>query len=265
MTTHSPILAALVRSSIIAVLAVLWPVAACGDDAAPNPDATAPDTSEDVAPECGGCPSGKTCCPSRFEGDIARCVDVSLNPENCGSCGTFCAGACAGGECVEAPACDEGQTCGAGTSCSGEGELARCCPDGTTFIASPADFFGCCPDGDICGCREGMCPISRAEWKKDIRFLAPSEVADIGARLLETRLARWRYLGDADAAPRLGFIIGDGDPDGAVAAGGQRVDLYGYISAAVAALQTQARELDALRESVGRLEQRLDALERARP
>lgn len=264
---HTRLPARLLASSRIRTafggLAVGLLLAACGGDESPPEDTGGVDVGTDVAPDCGGCPEGKLCCPSHFEGDIPRCVDPSLNPENCGTCGTSCSGACQEGRCVDAPACGDGQTCAEGTACSGEGELARCCPEGTTFIASPADFFGCCPDGDICGCREGMCPISRAEWKKDIRYLPPDEVAAIGARLLETRLATWRYLGEDGARPRLGFIIGEGAPEEAVVMGGHRVDLYGYISAAVAALQAQARELDALRGSVRALERRLEALERA--
>ena len=128
---------------------------------------------------------------------------------------------------------------------------------------SPADFFGCCPDGDICGCREGMCPISLRAAKNDIRYLDPAAVEALGRELLATRLATWVYKGSDARDPRrqLGFIIDDGAPAHGIDGG--HVDLYGYVSVAVAALQTQARELGRLEREVDALRARLERLERA--
>jgi hypothetical protein len=47
------------------------------------------------------------------------------------------------------------------------------------------------------------------------------------------------------AGPQLGFIIEDIEPSLAVS--GDQVNLYGYLSMAVAAIQVQQREIDALR------------------
>ncbi|MCC6623993.1 MAG: hypothetical protein IT385_22235 [Deltaproteobacteria bacterium] len=236
------------------------PAIGCGGD---GDDATDVADTSDTGAEvtgCGDCGVGRTCCPSRFAGDIPRCVDTQLNPENCGACGTLCGGACQGGDCIDAPECQAGSTtCPGDLVCSAEGGgPGRCCPVGTTFIMSPADFFGCCPDGDTCGCVQGQCPISLASAKADIRYLGPVELAALGRELLATRLATWRYKGEPTARRQLGFIIDDGVPAAGIAADGGHVDLYGYISAAVAALQGQQRELDALRARLDAIERRLE-------
>ena len=124
---------------------------------------------------------------------------------------------------------------------------------------SLTDFMGCCPDGDICGCREGACPISLRAAKADIRYLDGAEVAALGRELLDVQLATWRYRGAPADHRQLGFIIDDGAPRDGITRDGGHVDLYGYISVAVAALQVQARELDALRAEVDDLKRRFDA------
>lgn len=234
--------------------------AAVTDDTVPSDTGVTADTG-DTVDACGGCAGGKVCCPSRFEGDIPRCVDPTLNPENCGQCGKFCDGACVGSECVAAAACTAGDTCTGGLVCSSQGGQGRCCPAGTTFIMSPADFFGCCPDGDICGCREGNCPISVRAAKTEIRYADSAELAALGRELLATRLATYRYRGATSDRRQLGFIIDDGAPAHGIAGDARHVDLYGYVSLAVAALQTQAREVDGLRSEIASLRARLEALE----
>ena len=74
---------------------------------------------------------------------------------------------------------------------------------------------------------------------------------------MSVRLATYRYKPGVtgEDAQHLGFIIEDmpqGSP--AVLASRDRVDLYGYVSMAVAALKVQERELDALKKRVERLE-----------
>lgn len=243
--------------SLIASAAALG---ACGeDDDGSDVTVDASDATAEVS-ACGECGADRECCPSRFDGDIPRCVDTRLNPENCGQCGTFCDGACKGGACIAAPACQAGAaTCPEDLVCSAQAGTGRCCPAGTTFIMSPADFFGCCPDGDTCGCVQGNCPISLRSAKTDIAYLGPDELAALGRELLATRLATWRYKGTDAARRQLGFIIDDGVPAHGIAADGGHVDLYGYISAAVAALQVQQRELDAMRARLEALERRVDA------
>jgi hypothetical protein len=72
------------------------------------------------------------------------------------------------------------------------------------------------------------------------------------------RLATYRYtLRDASPRSHLGFIIDDAAPSASIASDGKRVDLYAYTSMAVAALQTQAREIERLKAGVAALERRV--------
>lgn len=66
------------------------------------------------------------------------------------------------------------------------------------------------------------------------------------------RLATWRYKQDP-SKQHLGFIIDDNEQYHAVDPARDMVDLYGYTSLAVAALQVQAREIEALRREVAEL------------
>jgi hypothetical protein len=97
-----------------------------------------------------------------------------------------------------------------------------------------------------------MCPISRAVYKKDIRYLRPEDERRMRDELLAFSLAEYQYLHEDDDAPHLGFIIDDVEPSRA-APGGESVDLYAYTTMAVAALKEQQREIDALRKEVERL------------
>jgi hypothetical protein len=75
---------------------------------------------------------------------------------------------------------------------------------------------------------------------------------------MEIRLASYKYRpGVADDGRHLGFIIEDQPPGSpAVLSSRERVDLYGYVSMAVAAIQKQDREIAALRRKVEELEKR---------
>jgi len=54
-----------------------------------------------------------------------------------------------------------------------------------------------------------------------------------------------------------GFVIDDIEPSEAVDTGREMVDLYGYTSMAVAALQTQVRDIEALKREVADLRRQL--------
>jgi hypothetical protein len=244
----------------VALVLSLW---ACSDSGTPTDTADAGDTA-DSADACGGCPGDKTCCPSRWSGDSPRCVDTMLNPEHCGACGHLCdTGACHESACVASASCDASTPCAEGASCStGAPGGGRCCPAGTSFQANPSSFFGCCPEGEQCGCLDGaMCPISLPERKVDIRILDAEEVASLGDALLATRLTTWRYEDDPARTPRLGFLIDADAPPFAVASSGENVDLYGYLSLAVATLKQQHAELTRMRRDLDALRARLDRLD----
>jgi hypothetical protein len=69
------------------------------------------------------------------------------------------------------------------------------------------------------------------------------------------KLARYRYTTNAAAPERLGFVIDDSPHTPAVAPDATHVDLYGYTSMVVAAVQAQAKQIEALRREVAELRQ----------
>jgi hypothetical protein len=101
--------------------------------------------------------------------------------------------------------------------------------------------------------------VSRRAAKRDIEYLNETDVSEAEREVLEIPLARFNYKWDAPGERRrLGFIIEDVAPNPSVIDAKQGVvDLYGYTSLAVAALQEQAREIARLREEVRVLERRL--------
>ncbi|GAC1352279.1 MAG: hypothetical protein NVS3B20_09960 [Polyangiales bacterium] len=79
---------------------------------------------------------------------------------------------------------------------------------------------------------------------------------------MRVRLATYHYK-TGDDAPHLGFIIEDmREPSAAVLPSRDRVDLYGYVSMAVAALQRQENDIAALRAEVARLSKENSAMKR---
>ena len=109
----------------------------------------------------------------------------------------------------------------------------------------------------------GGCPISRALYKQDIRYLSDAQKSEIYQEIQRLKLATYRYRDAApDGSQRLGFMIDDIERSdagtlatSALNAERDQVDLYGYISMAVAALQVQARQIEALQEEVKLLRQ----------
>lgn len=86
----------------------------------------------------------------------------------------------------------------------------------------------------------GGCPISRRRHKTDIRYLDDQSRKAAANQLYETRLAEWRYRWDTPARrPHLGFLIDDQAQSPAVSEDGEHVDLYGYTSLTVAAVQEE--------------------------
>jgi hypothetical protein len=118
---------------------------------------------------------------------------------------------------------------------------------------------GPCPMPQVCIPNMGSCvcslPSSRLAAKTDVRYLDKADVKRLHDELLGFRLARWRYRSEeAAGSPHLGFLIDDVEPSAAVsAAHGDTVDLYGYASMAVAAIQMQAREIEQLKREVALL------------
>lgn len=141
------------------------------------------------------------------------------------------------------PAIPECTTETVGAACTVAGELCDPINDCNAKLV--------CADSDPKD-QPGGCPISLREKKRDIRYLDDADRQAALEALRTMPLSTWRYRhDDPTRTPRLGFVIEDLPPDGAaraaVDADRGMVDLYGYTSMAVAALQAQAEELKALR------------------
>lgn len=109
----------------------------------------------------------------------------------------------------------------------------------------------------------GGCPVSRAAFKRGIRYLSAEETAEAGRLATGLRLATWNYRWEAEGSPtHLGFVIDDLPGIPAVTADGNHVDLYGYTSLTLAATQAQARVLAAQEAQIDVLEQRVQDQER---
>ena len=92
---------------------------------------------------------------------------------------------------------------------------------------------------------------SRQRYKKNIEYLGAADLQRLHDELLKFHLASYQYnTPGASPATHLGFIIDDVTPSPSVAANGDTVDLYGYTSMAVAAVQTQAHEIETLKREV---------------
>lgn len=115
----------------------------------------------------------------------------------------------------------------------------------------------------------GGCPISLRSAKTDIHYLGAADTSALHDQLMGLRLAGYRYKVEPKGTPdHLGFIIDDQPPGSPmVQPNGSRVDLYGYTSMAVAAVQVQQSliaqqqaRITAQDARISALEARLDAL-----
>lgn len=99
------------------------------------------------------------------------------------------------------------------------------------------------------------CPISLASAKNEIVYLTDADRERIREDVLTMPLATWKYKTEGGAEKdHLGFIIDDQPPASpAVRPSGERVDLYGYTSMAVAAIQAQHKQIEALRAEIATL------------
>jgi hypothetical protein len=165
------------------------------------------------------------------------------------SCTRCTIGACCGSGC-----------CGAGEWCdtSGTTPVCRCssnnaCPTGEMCASSIGGLNIC---GVVC-CTGGGCPMSRRMFKRDIQSVDDPALQRIYDELREIQLTTYAYKVDPKEAKRhLGFIIDDTKTQYPINPDGNTVDLYGYMSMAVAAIQVQSREIEALRAEVARLRRR---------
>lgn len=161
-------------------------------------------------------------------------------------CGTVC---CPYAEwcdtAVEPPVCK----CGGSPSCTG----------GNSCNSVSAMQGGC---GQLC-CNPSTpmgCPVSRRAAKRDIQQVGAGELQALYDQLRAIQLATYTYkVEPVEATRRLGFIIDDTHAPAAINPDGNSVDLYGYLSMAVAAVQIQARDIEALRARIRVLEEEAKA------
>jgi hypothetical protein len=96
----------------------------------------------------------------------------------------------------------------------------------------------------------GGCPISQRSLKKDIRYVTDDNLDRYHHDMMQMKLANYHYNWEnAAQATHLGIIIEDIDnPENpAISTGRQTIDLYGYTSMAIAAIQAQNKEIEALK------------------
>lgn len=149
-----------------------------------------------------------------------------------------------------------------GTLCTTEMVGGACTTAGATCW--PADSQ--CGVQLICATTDpklnpGGCPVSRVAYKKNIDYLSEAEVASIAEEATTMRLSEWNYKGEGNTARRhVGFLIDDMPESIAVAESGERVDLYGYTSMAIAAVQVQDKRLKALEKELASMRSEMTRL-----
>jgi hypothetical protein len=115
-----------------------------------------------------------------------------------------------------------------------------------------------CKSGAWYTANGGPCPVSARRAKKNIVYLGAAERERIARDLAAFKLATYEYRDPALAGTRhLGFIIDDVPDSPAVDRDGNMVDLYGYASMLVAAVQAQGEEIAKLKAELARLKTRL--------
>ena len=166
-----------------------------------------------------------------------------------------------------APVCMVAEDGGTG-SAGGDGGVSPCVTETAGAACATAGatcdpHVGCevllrCTDKDP-KVQPGGCPISRRAAKRDISYLDEKERARLVDEVKRLRLATYRYK-DAPGKQRLGFIIDDVPSSAAVDGPRDQIDLYGYLSMTVAALQEQISRADAQEREIAALRKRLDAI-----
>jgi hypothetical protein len=133
------------------------------------------------------------------------------------------------------PCASEGSSCDPHPCATGSGD---CDP------ASGCNGVLTCAASDP---KEDGCPISQRAAKYDIQYLNDVERRVLYEKLTQIPLASWRYKNLGPTAPQnIGFIIEDLKQSPAVQSTGERVNLYGYTTMAVAAFQVQTQQIKKL-------------------
>lgn len=134
-----------------------------------------------------------------------------------------------------------------------------------TVVGTRCDPVDGCNRLMVCSTKDprtqpGGCPISRASFKSNVAYLSEADLDRYYEEVRRIRLATYQYRDRGPADRRhLGFLIDDQEPSVGVDSERDMVDLYGYTSLAVAALQVQGRQIEALRREVADLRRQIQA------
>jgi hypothetical protein len=156
------------------------------------------------------------------------------------------------------------ETCG-GPVCNGDDGLTPACTSQTAGQACASGSPECALDN---GCnahlrctdtdpKASSCPRSRAAYKQNISYLNDAQLAEYYAEVLDLKLAHYDYKADPTHEQHLGFVIEDVEPATYVEEARDRVDLYAYTSAIVAAVKVQDKRIHALEREVQTLTRQL--------
>jgi hypothetical protein len=130
-----------------------------------------------------------------------------------------------------------------GSSCTSKGETC-----GTRTASAHCGAIEQCDDTSPAV----TCPVSSRRFKDDIKYVDDIHLQQLHDEAVRIRLATYNYRPEvADPKTKhLGFIIEDDPQSPAVEAGQRRVDMYGYVSMVVAAMQVQEKEIAELRREL---------------
>jgi hypothetical protein len=140
--------------------------------------------------------------------------------------------------------------------CTDQQEGAPCSNSGASCDIGTCGAQLLCADADP---KQGGCPISRRAAKTEIRYLDAGERSQLLQDLMGIRLATYQYNGNGTSR-RLGFIIDDVGPGYVVLPSGDRVDVYGFASMAVAAIQAQELRIAEIEAKLAALQEQSSAV-----
>jgi hypothetical protein len=245
------------------------------------PDGTQGDCSNGV-PTCGGTVDAGNCCPAGWNlyactypdgGSGQACHNPQLGCASSTTCGQGCdqvvSGRCGSPQLQWYTSCgypvcgapspdggvvslDGGDTTDSGAACPTEGTPCSVAGDmcGTPSASNCGVVMVCAASDPKKG--PGGCPISTRKYKDGIEYVDGSQLQQLHDETMGIRLATYRYKPQvADPGPtHFGFIIEDNLQTPAVDPMHDRVDMYGYVSMVVAAMQVQEKEITELRAQV---------------
>lgn len=248
-------------------------VAGCGGSEVPvlQNNGSTLNTIDAGSGKCGAasCATGELCCESADESCSPTCMKASTCPVYGRPCKSDAGpGPDAGptfqwyrtcGDVVCRAPSDAGSDAGTvvcpalGSSCASKGETCG-------NPAANCGVIAVCEDHDPRGGGGAPgCAISTRKAKQDIAYVSDAELARLHDETIAMKLATYRYQGpfvdpSDPNATHLGFIVEDQPRSLSVDRGHDRVDLYGYMSMAVATMQVQERQIATLKKQVDALE-----------